>query len=229
MLHRQKISIIIPVLNEALNLAATLDTIKLAENIEIIIVDGGSHDHTIAIAAAYTVHIIQANAGRANQMNAGAAIATGTILLFLHGDSRLPAEFAAAIAHLMTQPGIIAGAFELQIDAPDRGLRWVEKMVNWRSRQLQLPYGDQAIFLRTATFHQLGGFPAQPIMEDFELVRRLQKLGKIAIVSRPVLTSARRWQKLGLLKTTLINQWIIGAYLLGVPPSRIAAWYRHAR
>ncbi len=222
----QKISIIIPVLNEADNIAATLNIIPVIENIEIIVVDGGSSDDTVNIAKTFPAHIVLANSGRAQQMNAGAAIATGDILLFLHGDSRLPAQFIPAISAIMKRPDVIAGAFALQIAAPDPGLRWVEKLANWRSRHLQLPYGDQAIFLRTQTFHQLGGFPEQPIMEDFELVRRLQKLGKIAIVPAPVLTSARRWQKLGIGKTTLINQCIIAAYLLGVSPSRIVHWYR---
>jgi uncharacterized protein len=222
-----KISIIIPVLNEAAHIAATLDIIQSAVNIETIVVDGGSSDDTIAIAKAFPIDMVCANPGRALQMNAGAAIATGDILLFLHGDSLLPPRFETAIQALMTQPEVIAGAFELQIAAPDPGLRWVEKLVNWRSRHLQLPYGDQAIFLRAKTFHQLGGFPEQPIMEDFELVCRLQKLGRVAIVPAPVLTSARRWQKLGIGKTTLINQCIICAYRLGISPHRLAHWYRH--
>jgi rSAM/selenodomain-associated transferase 2 len=225
----QKLSIIIPVLNEAENLATMLEALQTPKNIEIIMVDGGSTDHTIDIAKRFEqqvdLHIVKTSAGRAQQMNAGAAIATGDIFLFLHGDCQLPPQFATLIQAALTTPNVIAGAFELRINAPDRGLRWIETAVNWRSRYLQMPYGDQAIFLRATTFQQLGGFPVQPIMEDFEFVQRLRKLGKIAIVPAPVLVSARRWQKLGIFKTTLINQAIVLAYRLGVPPSRLRQWY----
>jgi hypothetical protein len=105
----------------------------------------------------------------------------------------------------------------------------VEWGANWRSRLLQLPYGDQALFMRRATFWQIGGFPELPMMEDFELVRRLQRVGRIAIALDAVLTSSRRWQKLGTCKTTAINQMAIAAYLLGIAPQRIARWYRRQR
>ena len=227
-----KISIIIPVLNEAKAIAQTIHQAQNATAVEIIVVDGGSTDGTIQ--AANHVQVLTAPPGRATQMNAGAAAASGDILLFLHADTHLPPEFDTWVRQTLAQPGIIAGAFELKIDGQNPGLRLVEKMVNLRSRYLQMPYGDQAIFLKTTTFQQLGGFPSQPIMEDFELMRRLQRMGKIAMAKRravgiaplPVLTSARRWQKLGILKTTLINQIVIIAYFLGVSPNRIASWYR---
>lgn len=219
-----KISIIIPVLNEAKAIAQTINQAQNATAVEIIVVDGGSTDGTIETLSSFQV--ISAPRSKAAQMNAGVAAARGDILLFLHADTHLPVGFDTWVRQTLAQPGIIAGAFQLKIDGQNPGLRVVEKMVNLRSRYCQMPYGDQAIFLKTTTFQQLGGFPNQPIMEDFELIRRLQRMGRIAIAPLPVITSARRWQKLGILKTTLINQIVIIAYFLGVSPNRIASWYR---
>lgn len=226
----EKISIIIPVLNEAKNLPKTLGEIQnTATNIEIIIVDGGSQDNTIEIALVAGVKVLHSQPGRALQMNAGAAIATGTILLFLHGDTQLPNGFDTLIRETLAQGTPIAGAFELKINADLPGLRFVEWAANCRSRYLQMPYGDQGIFLRRETFQAVGGFPVSPIMEDFELIRRLRKTGKIAIVPAAIVTSGRRWQTFGVLKTTIINQVIVLAYFLGVSPERLRQWYRKAR
>jgi uncharacterized protein len=228
-----KISIIIPTLNEALNLERSLQSISTnlqnpAQNIEIIIVDGGSSDQTLAIASKFKeVKTISATLGRANQMNLGASAATGEILVFLHADTILPWGFEAIVQQILTKPQIIAGAFKLQIDDRDWRLRLVEWGINWRSQYLQLPYGDQAIFIKSATFQNLGGFAQLPIMEDFELILRLKTMGKIAIAAQSVTTSARRWQKLGIFRTTLINQIIIMGYFLGIKPTRLASWYHN--
>lgn len=224
-----KISIIIPVLNEASTIEQTWESLENASNVEVIVVDGGSQDETVAITRSLGIKVLSSPPGRACQMNAGAASATGDILLFLHADTLLPAWFDDMVRKVISQPGIIAGAFELGIDAEQRSLRLVEKMVNWRSRYLQMPYGDQAIFLKTTVFRDIGGFPDLPIMEDFEFVRRLKRLGRIEIVPASVLTSGRRWLKLGVLKTTLINQLIIILYLLKVSPAKLARWYRKQR
>lgn len=220
-----KISIIIPVLNEAPTIAKAISTAQNAENVEIIVVDGGSSDGTPEIAKSLGVRVLFTTPGRAAQMNAGAAAATGDILLFLHADTRLPIGFDIWARQALAKAGTVGGAFLLEIDALSKSLRLVETGVNWRSRFLQMPYGDQAIFLKTATFEILGGFPDLPLMEDFEFVRRLKKQGRIEIVPQPVLTSARRWQQLGVLKTTAINQIVIIAYFLGVSPDRLAFWY----
>jgi rSAM/selenodomain-associated transferase 2 len=220
------ISIVIPVLNEAAIITPALTNIKNIATGEIIVVDGGSQDETIDLAKSLGVKVIFSPAGRAKQMNAGAQIATGDILLFLHIDTSLPNDFEVLVERTLAQPQVVAGAFELQINAQLRGLRLIEKMVNWRSHFCSLPYGDQAIFLKADVFQQVGGFPDLPIMEDFELVGRLKRQGRIAIAPKPVITSGRRWQKLGAIETTLINQLAIVAYFLGVPPSRIACWYR---
>ncbi|WP_371411470.1 TIGR04283 family arsenosugar biosynthesis glycosyltransferase [Nostoc linckia] len=221
-----KISIIIPAINEAGNIKEAIATTKSSTNIEVIVVDGGSSDDTKAIAQSLGVKVISSSPGRAVQMNAGAVAASGEILLFLHADTRLPAGFDEMICTALQQPRIVAGAFNLQIDASLLSLRWVELGVKWRSHFCQMPYGDQAIFVTKAVFQQVGGFPELAIMEDFELIRRLKTKGRIAILSTPVVTSARRWLQKGVLKTTLLNQIVIIAYLLGVSPERIRRWYR---
>lgn len=226
-ISKEKISIIIPTLNEAKTIAQTLtSTQQGANNVEVIVVDGGSEDNTRAIAQSLGVKVLSTTTGRATQMNVGAKVATGDILLFLHADTHLPAEFDTLVRTTLTQPGFIAGAFALRIDATLISLRLIEWGVNWRSRWLQMPYGDQAIFLKSVVFQKMGGFPELPLMEDFELMRQLRRLGRVAIVPVPVLTSARRWLKQGVFKTTLMNQIAIVAYLLGVSPERIQRWYR---
>ncbi|MFN6474096.1 MAG: TIGR04283 family arsenosugar biosynthesis glycosyltransferase [Nostoc sp. SerVER01] len=224
-----KISIIIPTLNEAANIKEAIATTQARINIEFIVVDGGSSDDSVEIAQSLGVKVISSSAGRAVQMNAGAVAASGEILLFLHADTRLPAGFDEMICTALQQPGIVAGAFNLRIDASLLSLRWVELGVKWRSHFCQMPYGDQAIFLTKALFQQIGGFAELPIMEDFELMRRLKAMGRIAIISTPVVTSARRWLQKGVFKTTLLNQIVIIAYLLGVSPERIRCWYRQEK
>ena len=221
-----KISIIIPVLNEANTIAPVISTARNAENVEIIVADGGSSDGTVEIAQSLGVRVISTAPGRSTQMNAGAIAATGDILLFLHADTHLPRGYDSAARQALAKPSSVGGAFELKIDARRLCLRLVEIGVNCRSHFFQMPYGDQAIFLLSATFDKIGGFPDLPLMEDFEFVRRLKKQGRIEIVPQPVLTSARRWQQVGVLKTTIINQIVIIAYFLGVSPNRLGEWYR---
>lgn len=244
-----KISVIIPTLNEAENIQATLATILPATNFEIIIVDGGSEDDTVAIAKrcweqntqSQGIKFISGYRGRALQMNAGAAAADGEILLFLHADTHLPAEFDVMVRKIFSTPKItpgitpkitreiVAGAFTLKIDAKGIGLRLVEWGVKLRSHLWKMPYGDQAIFLKKQTFQEIGGFPELPIMEDFELIRRLQSSGKITIIPVSVVTSARRWLQKGVFQTTLINQIVIIAYFLGIPPERLRTLYRRGK
>ncbi|NJN85445.1 MAG: DUF2064 domain-containing protein [Leptolyngbyaceae cyanobacterium SL_7_1] len=221
-----QVSVIIPTLNEVAVIQDTIASVQAAGTSEIIVVDGGSQDETKAIAQSLGVKVIACRAGRARQMNAGASAAKGSILLFLHADTRLPHGFERLVQETLRQPDVVAGAFELAIQGDRPELRWVEWGVKWRSGYLQLPYGDQALFLRATTFAKLGGFPDLAIMEDFELVRRLKTQGRIAIAPASVLTSGRRWQRLGIVRTTLINQLVIAAYCLGIPSAQIAQWYR---
>ena len=220
------LSIIIPVLNEAKIIRSILSRLQNDAGIEIIVVDGGSQDNTFELAKAEGVQVLLSpQKGRAQQMNAGAAIATGDILLFLHGDTQLPPDYLNLVKDTLAQPKAIAGAFELAIDGDGKSLRWVEIMVKLRSRWFSLPYGDQGIFLHRNVFQAMGGFADLPIMEDFELIQRLKKQGRIAIAPAAVLTSSRRWQKVGVFKTTLINQLIILGYYLGIPPKQLRRLY----
>ncbi|MFP4574950.1 MAG: TIGR04283 family arsenosugar biosynthesis glycosyltransferase [Coleofasciculus sp.] len=225
----ETISVIIPVLNEASTIGSVLDRLVNTDNVEVIVVDGGSRDETVTVARSRNVQVISTPPGRACQMNAGAARAMGDILLFLHADTRLPANFDCLVRQALQEPQIIAGAFKLRIDSQQWGLRLIERLVNWRSRFFSMPYGDQAIFLKATIFHTIGGFPNLPIMEDFEFIRRLQPQGRITIVPAFVLTSGRRWERLGIIKTTLINQLIILGYFWGVSPEKLARWYRGKR
>lgn len=220
------ISVIIPALNEADNIYSTLNRVMRGINIETIVVDGGSRDETIDIAHSLGARVIGSQPPRAKQMNAGAQMAGGSILLFLHADTRLPDRYDVHVRRTLQMPGVAAGAFELRIDSPQPSLRLMERVANLRSRYFQKPYGDQAYFLKTNLFKDLGGFPDLPIMEDYELIRRLRKKGRIAIVADAVFTSARRWLNFGIYKTWFVNQMLIAAYHIGVSPQTIARWYK---
>ena len=222
---RPTISIIIPTLNEAESIATTMKSAQTFTGVEIIVADGGSSDGTGEMAKALGARLLTITGGRAKQVNAGATAASSDVLLFLHGDTRLPCGFDKHVWNLLTMPGTVAGAFELGIDGPEIGLRIIEKLANFRSRFFQMPYGDQAIFLRSSLFRSIGGFPEIPIMEDFVFMQRLKKKGRVVIAPIAVTTSSRRWKELGILKTTMINQAVLLAYFFGSDSERLARWY----
>ena len=226
--RKTSISVIIPALNEASAIGATLRRIPRIDDIEVIVVDGGSCDSTVSVAESLGARVIQTSGGRAHQMNSGAAAARGEILLFLHADTHLPGDFPRLVRETLSRPEVVVGAFRLRIDSPRRSLRVVEALSNFRSSWLKMPYGDQALFLRARYFRTAVGFSELPIMEDFEFVRRLGRWGRIALAPAAVVTSARRWERFGVLRATLLNQAIILAYLLGISPARLAHWYRGA-
>jgi len=218
------ISIIIPTLNEGQNINALKPLVKLVR--EIIVVDGGSKDDTRKMAADLGFTVITSNKGRGTQLNHGAEKASSPLLLFLHADTILPLNFQHLVENCLEDQNIILGAFSLHIQTKSFLLQTICKTANLRSRFLQLPYGDQALFIRKTDFHALSGFPRIPIMEDYIFVKRAGKKGKIQTLTQSVQTSARRWQKLGIIQTTCINQLMIIGYHLGVPTEKLASFYR---
>ncbi|HUV12519.1 MAG TPA: TIGR04283 family arsenosugar biosynthesis glycosyltransferase [Acidobacteriota bacterium] len=219
------ISIVIPTLNERENLTRILASCDPPEDVEIIVVDGGSVDGTPEFAARSGVKLVISEPGRGKQMNVGAKMGKGEILLFLHGDTILPQGYHARVISLLETEGVVAGAFLLSIEGRPVSLRIIERVVNLRARILQMPFGDQALFMKKSVFEQVGGFREIPLMEDFDLVRALRKLGKIGMAEESVLTSGRRWERFGPWRTTLMNQIAIVAHLLGISPVSIAKFY----
>lgn len=226
--YLSRVSVIIPTLNEAAHLMATLQSVRGGRPQEIIVVDGGSTDSTGEIARATGATVIQSKPSRAWQMNAGAARATGSVLLFLHADTLLPDNWARIVTETLGQPGIVAGSFAFRIAEKCAGRRLVEWTTNLRSRWFQNPYGDQTQFLRRALFEELGSFANLPIMEDYELNQRLRRRGRVATASAAAITSGRRWKKLGIIRTTLINKMMIAGYRFGVCPHKLARFYRRS-
>ena len=223
------ISVIIPTLNEQEVLGRTLSLLGNNHDCEVIVVDGGSSDATLSLAQNGCCRIISSPRGRAGQMNLGAAEAKGEIFIFLHADTVLPGNFPHLIVDALSRPEVVAGAFSLAIDSPATSLSVIACLANLRSRLLHLPYGDQALFVSRSMFNAIGGFPEMEIMEDFVFIRKLKKEGKIIILPECATTSARRWQNIGIVKTTLTNQLIVCGYSLGVPPVILAKWYRQMR
>ena len=169
---------------------------------------------------------IYAPAGRSIQMNAGAAIAGGDILLFLHADTLLPETGVKSIRDVCRDPGIVGGAFDLAIDAPGSVFRVIEKTASLRSRLTRIPYGDQAIFIKAVCFRQLGGFAQIPLMEDIDLMRRIKRRGyRIRFITEPVKTDARRWKTEGVLYTTLRNWMLSTLFYAGVSPEKLKKYY----
>jgi rSAM/selenodomain-associated transferase 2/rSAM/selenodomain-associated transferase 1 len=221
-----RISVIIPTLNEAAHLGATLKSARADNPHEILVADGGSADETCDIAQKNGATVIHSEPGRARQMNAGAAKATGTVLLFLHADTLLPHGWMNRVAESLQNQKVAAGAFRFRI-AEDFAGKWaVEWTTHFRSRWFQMPYGDQTIFLRRSLFEELGGYADLPIMEDYDFVGRLRRRGRILTVTEAVVTSGRRWRQFGFLRTTLINKLVIASYHCGVSPQKLARIYR---
>jgi len=224
--RRDRVSLVIPALNEERHIGATLSALGRGLCHEVFVVDGGSDDATVRRAKEAGATVLASGPGRARQMNAGAAMATGGTLLFLHADTLLSPGSIQAIDGTWRTPGVVAGAFRFRIKEDFRGKSLVEWGTGIRSRWFQRPYGDQGLFLSRALFEEMGGFADLPIMEDYEFTGRLRRRGRIVTVSEPALTSGRRWQMRGVLRTTFRNQWVLAAYHLGVAPQKLAKSYR---
>jgi rSAM/selenodomain-associated transferase 2 len=221
-----QISVIVPALNEAKHILQTVQAARRGGAHEIIVIDGGSSDHTKDLARQTGATVLDSPPGRARQMNAGAASATGASLVFLHADTLLPENWRQVVSAALQRPGVAAGAFHLRIAQDFRGKWLILWAANLRSTWLQRPYGDQALFLRRSVFEETGGFADLPIMEDYELVSRLRRKGRVLTVTESVLTSGRRWQRLGAFRTTWMNQRVLLSYHLGLSLTTAAKRYR---
>jgi len=220
-----RFSVVIPTLDEAATVAGTIAAARaVLPDAEVIVADAGSGDGTGQAAVAAGARVLQAPGTRAEAMNAGAAAASGDVLVFLHADTHLPAGAGTAIDAALRRAG--AGAFRIGFDRP-RPL--VERAVNARSRLLGIVYGDQAIFVSREAFERVGGYRPLPIMEDRDLAARLRRTGGLAIVPLAVTTSARRHRSDGHARA-LARNWLIQLlYTLRVPPERLARMYPPAR
>jgi len=223
-----KLSIIIPALNEEKVLGQTLAGLK-DQPVEIIVVDGGSKDGTVQVARQYTSHLLISRRGRGFQQDTGARESHGNVLVFLHADTQLPRGYQHLIERALADRDVVFGAFYLKIHPPKPALDLVAFMANLRSRLLSLPYGDQGIFVRRAAYFQVGGFRDWPIMEDVDLVRRLNRAGGFELAQGFVQTSARRWEKENVVRTTLRNYSLIIRYSLGVSPHVLVHHYPNIR
>lgn len=219
------VSVVIPTLNEQASIAATIDAARAAGAAEVIVADGGSSDATIAIATERGARVITGERLRASQINRGIETAAHETIIIVHADTHLPAGAADAVEAALND-GAIFGGFRV---AFIEGLAFVAFMINARTRLTRKPWGDQAQFARRETFLRLGGYPQFPIMEDYELARRMKRAGRVAILPMTVRTSGRRFLANGTIRTTMINWLIIAAYHLGVRTERLARWYRPER
>lgn len=222
-----RISIIIPVLNEAHGITSALSRLQPLRNKghEIIVCDGGSHDNTVALATPLADQLIQSKPGRAQQMNAGANKANSKVLLFLHADTRLPKEAMQLIHQGINNNKASWGHFKIKLSGKHPLLRVVETLMNWRSRLSGIATGDQCIFVHRDTFEKIGGYPNLPLMEDIALCKQLKKLTRPHCIQTPAITSSRRWERNGILHTIFLMWRLRTAYFLGIDPQRLAHVY----
>jgi rSAM/selenodomain-associated transferase 2 len=222
-----RLSIIVPVLDEAPDIAAALAALApfRARGAEVIVADGGSSDRTVELARPLSDQAIISPRGRAAQMNAGAAVAQGDVLLFLHADTKLPPHADAIVLDGLAPSGWKWGRFDVQIEGSNPLLRLVATTMNWRSQITGIATGDQAMFVTRDAFAAVGGFPDQPLMEDVALSKKLKRLGRPLCLAARVTTSGRRWERRGVLRTVLLMWRLRLAYFFGAEPAVLARRY----
>lgn len=222
------LSIVVPVLNEAAGIAGTLEALAplRARGAEVIVVDGGSRDATVAVATPLADRVIGGPRGRARQMNAGARQAAAARLLFLHADTRLPEHADARVAAALAAHPLAWGRFDVAIEGRSWMFPVIAALMNRRSCWTGIATGDQAIFMTRAAFDAVGGFPDQPLMEDIELSSRLKRLRRPLCLHERVITSGRRWEQRGVWRTIVLMWRLRLLYALGVSADRLAPWYR---
>jgi rSAM/selenodomain-associated transferase 2 len=219
-----KISVIVPTLEEAEGLDETLAAARAStEGAELIVVDGGSRDQTMDVARRRGALVLQADSSRAGQMNHGAAEAAGDVLLFLHADTRLPRDAGALVERALRDPAVVGGCFRLEFDSRSFALRPLAYLTRFDFPLLH--YGDQAYFVRTRVFRELEGYRPWPLMEDLDLWLRLRRSGRLVVIREPVVTSARRFLRTGVVRQQLKNGLIVLLFLLGVSPATLKRFY----
>lgn len=233
------ITVIIPTLNEEATIAQTIrHTAELGFD-RIVVVDGGSTDHTRSLANSLasdaqhsvlsTVQLRSAPRGRATQLNAGAKTSQSDVLLFLHADTRLPDDAKQHIETALADPAVVGGRFDVRFDSPSAWGRVISTFMNLRSRLTRISTGDQAMFVRRHIFERLGGFSDIPLMEDIEFSRLLKRAGRVAALRETVTTSFRRWEQRGPLRTILL-MWVLRfLYWIGVSPQHLKHFYTAVR
>jgi rSAM/selenodomain-associated transferase 2 len=222
-----RVSVVVPVLADAAAAARLLAQIQPDPRVEIIIADGGSDPALTPLTARPDVRLTRSAQGRAVQMNAGAVLARGDWLLFLHADSTLPRQWLEAL--LAVTPDTGGGWFRFSLDDPSWQARTIELGVRLRVRLLRLPYGDQGFFVRRIVFERLGGYRPLPLMEDVEFICRLRRAVPVAELPLPLGTSARRWHRDGWARRSARNMLLLGLYFVGTPAGRLASWYMGGR
>jgi rSAM/selenodomain-associated transferase 2 len=223
------LSVVVPTLDEGASLPPTLAAARQPGVAELIVVDGGSRDDTVAVARSLADRVLESVRGRARQMNAGAAAARGDVLLFLHADTRLPPGYPALVTRALGHGDAVGGRFDLRLDADGVAYRILERAISLRSRVTGVATGDQAIFVRRDVFARLGGFPPLPLMEDIALCRALKRAGRMVALREAVVTSARRWERDGIIRTVVLMWALRAGYYAGISPARLARAYAHTR
>jgi rSAM/selenodomain-associated transferase 2 len=225
------LSVVLPVLDEEAALGPTLAAVRsgLEGDDELVVVDGGSRDRTVEIALSAGAEVVTGARGRGRQMNAGAALARGDVLLFLHADTHLPVGFRREISRALDDESVCWGRFDVRFDEGGPLLRLIAWLISRRSRLMQSATGDQAIFVRRREFEAAGGYLESHLFEDVDLVRRLRRLGGMAVPARPVVTSSRRWRKDGVWRTTFRMWSLKSLYLAGVPAQKLERFYSDRR
>ena len=223
------ISIIIPTLNEAATITHTLTALQpmREHGHQVLLVDGGSVDNTIALAEPLVDRVLRSSAGRAPQMNAGAAVANGDLLWFVHADTLMPTDTDVLLQNALDKSAKEWGRFDIRLSGNALSLRIIERMMNWRSRLSGIATGDQGIFIYRDTFERIGGFSDMPLMEDIDISRRLKRASGMPLcLSHKLTTSSRRWEKHGVLPTIVLMWRLRLAYWLGASPTDLARQYR---
>lgn len=223
-------SVVIPVLNESERINSLIENVfSLAadRSCEIIVVDGDDQGRTIAAIETGDVKTAVSKPGRAIQMNAGAKLAGGDVLIFLHADTEFPERAFASITHALEDARYVGGAFDLGVDTDNVFIKVIAAVSRVRNRVMRIPYGDQAIFVRKDYFERIGMFREIPVMEDVELMRRIKRKGdRICILADRVKTSVRRWEKEGVVYTTIRNLILVNLFYLGVDPEKLSRYYK---